>query len=152
MQAKASSSPSQPKSAKPKPTPKPSRKSYRLALQSFSRTLKKTSSSKQAPPLVEEIVSSLESSPVRDSGNTPGEYDSPQTPIVSKGKAAAEPTSEPTLSSFKTPSKKTVAKRKVSLEQPSMQGPAKRSSLEPSAKKAKKASPSTTSSKLAQLL
>ena len=50
MQAKASSSPSQPKSAKPKPTPKLSRKSFRLASQSFSRTLKKTGSSKQSPP------------------------------------------------------------------------------------------------------
>jgi len=49
MQAKASFSPSQPKSAKPKPAPKPSRKSFRLASQSFSRTVKKTDSSKQSP-------------------------------------------------------------------------------------------------------
>jgi len=50
MQAKASSSPSQPKSVKPKPTPKPSRKSFCLTSQNFSRTLKKTDSSKQSPP------------------------------------------------------------------------------------------------------
>jgi len=40
----------------------------------------------------------------------------------------------------------------MSPKQPSTQGLAERSSLEPSAKKAKKASPSTTSSKLTQLL
>jgi len=50
MQAKASTSPSQPKSAKPKSTPKPSRKSFYLASQSFSRTLKKPGSFKQSPP------------------------------------------------------------------------------------------------------
>ena len=41
---------SQSKSAKPKSTPKPSRMSFRLASQSFSRTVKKPSSSKQSPP------------------------------------------------------------------------------------------------------
>ena len=125
MQGKASSSPSQSKFAKPKPAPKPSIKSFCLASQSFSRTLKKTGSSKQSLPLVEEIVSSPESSPVRDSRNTPGEQGSPQTLVVSKGKAPAEPTSEPTLSSFM----KSVAKRKVSPKQPFTQGPAERSSL-----------------------
>ena len=50
VQVKASSSTSQPKSAKPKLTPKSSRKSFRLASQSFSRTLKKLGSSNQSPP------------------------------------------------------------------------------------------------------
>jgi len=50
MQAKASSSPTQPKYAKPKPTPKPSRKSFYLASQNFSRTVRKTGSFKQSTP------------------------------------------------------------------------------------------------------
>jgi len=43
-QAKASSSPSQPKFAKPKPSPRPSRKSYKLASQSIPRTSKSAGS------------------------------------------------------------------------------------------------------------
>jgi len=58
--AKQAQASSQSKSAKPKPSPKPSRKSYRLASQSIQRTHKKTGSSKQSSPLVEEIVSSPE--------------------------------------------------------------------------------------------
>jgi len=71
MQAKASSSPSQSKSTTPKTTPKPSRKSYKLASQRTPRTVKSAGPSKQQPILVEEIVSSPESSPARDTGNTP---------------------------------------------------------------------------------
>ena len=72
-QAKASSSPSQPRSGKPKPTPKSSRKSCRLASQSTSRPSKPAGSSKQEPPLVEEIVSLSESSPVRETRKAPAE-------------------------------------------------------------------------------
>jgi len=50
MQTKASSSPSQPKSAKPKPTLEPLRKPYHLASQSIQKTDKKTGCSKQSPP------------------------------------------------------------------------------------------------------
>ena len=102
--------------------------------------------------MTKEIVSSPEGFPVRDYRNTPGEQDSPQTPVVGKGKAPAEPIFEPTLFSFKTPPKKSVVKRKVSPKQSSTQGPAERPSLEPRSKKGKKAIPSTTSSKLTQLL
>jgi len=110
-QAKGSSSPSQPRSAKPKSTPKPSRTSYRLAFQSTSRPSKPAGSSKQKPPLVEEIVSSPESSPVRETRKAPAEQGYPQvspaeSPAKGKGKAPAEPSS--------TPSKKTVSKRKIS--------------------------------------
>jgi len=72
MQAEASSSPSQSKSVTPKTTAKSLRKSYRLASQSIQRTLKKADFFEQSPP-VEETISSPESSPIRDSGNTPGE-------------------------------------------------------------------------------
>ena len=73
MQAKASSSPSQSKSATPKTTLKPSRKSYRLAYQRTPRTVKPAGPSEQQPILIEKIVSSRESSPARDTGNTPAE-------------------------------------------------------------------------------
>jgi len=87
MQAKASSSPSQSKSAILKTTPKPSRKSYILAFQRTPRTVKSTGPSEQQPILVEEIVSSPESSPARDTGNTPTEQDSPQvSPIQTPAK------------------------------------------------------------------
>jgi len=66
IQAKASSFPSLPKSTKPKPTVKPTRKSFRIATQSTKKPLKKGGSSKQSPPVIEEIVSSLEGSPLRD--------------------------------------------------------------------------------------
>ena len=100
-QAKASSSPSQPRYAKHKPTPKPSIKSYRLASQSTSRLSTPAGSSKQEPPLVEEIVSSPESSPIRETGTAPTEQGSPQvSPAESSakgtGKAPAEPNSEQT--------------------------------------------------------
>ena len=77
MQAKVSASPSHSKSATPKTTPKSSRKSYRLASQRTPRTSKLTGHSEQQPILVEEIVSSAESSPARDTGNAPAEQGSP---------------------------------------------------------------------------
>jgi len=98
--------------------------------------------------VIEEFVSSSEESPLRHPKITPEEQGSPKTPAVSTGTAPAEPTPEPTLSVLK----KSTAKRKLSLKQPPTQGPAERSPVELSAKKAKKAAPSTTSSKLTQLL
>jgi len=62
MQAKASSSPSQQKSTKPKSTVKPTRKSFRIATQSTQKPRRKIESSKQSPPMIEEIVSSPERS------------------------------------------------------------------------------------------
>ena len=148
FKSRAFSSPSQPKSTKLKPIVKPTRKSSRIATQSIQKPRKKGGCSRQSLPVIEEIVSSLEGSPLRDPEITPREQGSPQTPAVSKGTAPAEPSSEPTLSALK----KSIAKRKLSPKQPPTQGPTERSPIEPSAKKAKKAAPSVSSSKLAQLL
>ena len=57
VQAKASSSPSQPRSTKPKPSVKPTRKSFRIATQSTRKPHKKSGSSKQSPPVIEEKFS-----------------------------------------------------------------------------------------------
>ena len=148
MQAKASASPSQPRSTKPKPLVKPTRKSFRIATQSTQKPHKKSGSSKHSPLVIKEIVSSPEESPLRDPEITPGEQGSPKTPAVRTGTTPAELTSEPTLSALK----KSISKRKLSPKQPPTQGPTKRSSLDPSAQKAKKSAPSVPSSKLAQLL
>jgi len=148
MQAKASSSPSQPKSTKPKPSVKPTRTSFRIATQSTQKPRKKSGSSKQSPPVIEEIVCSLKESPLRDLEITPEEQGFPKTSAVSMGTTPAEPTSEPTLSALK----KSIAKRKLSPKQPPTQDPIEKSPVEPSAKKAKKTAPSVPSSKLAQLL
>ena len=147
MQAKASSSLSQPKSATPKPTPKPSRKSYRLASQSTPRTSKSADPFVQQPILVKEFVSSPKSSPARDTRKVPAEQGSPQvSPAKGNGNTPAEPSSKQTPPTQKTPSEKAVSKRKFSPKQ----GPAEGESIELSSKKAKKAAPTT--SKLAQLL
>jgi len=151
MQAKVSASPSHSKSATPKTTPKPSRKFYRLASQITPRTVKLAGPSEQQLILVEEIVSSPESSRARDNGNTPVEQGSPrvsptQTPTKGKGTALAELSTKQTPPTKKTPSKKTVSKRKASPKQ----GLAEGEFVEPSSKKARKATPTT--SKLAQLL
>ena len=151
MQAKVSASPSHSKSATPKTTPKPSRKFYRLASQITPRTVKLAGPSEQQLILVEEIVSSPESSPARDTKNTTGEQGSPQvspaqTPTKGKSTALAEPTAKQTLPIQKTPFKKTVSERKVSPKQDPVEG----ESDKPSTRKARKAAPTT--SKLAQLL
>ena len=101
MQSKASTSPSQPKSPTPKSTPKLSRKSFRLASQSTPRTSKPAGPSEQQPTLIEEIVSSPESSPVREKGKAPAEQGSPQvshvqTPATDKGKGPAKQSLKPT--------------------------------------------------------
>jgi len=141
MQSKSSSPSSRQRSVPPKPT----RKSFRLASQGFH---KKTSTSKQAPPLVEEIVPSPEGSPVRDSGTSSTKQ---ATPAVRAGKAPAESSSSPTSKILETPSSRSSSKWKASPKQASKQGPIEgESSAGPKAKKAKSAAP--TSSKLAQLL
>ena len=99
MQAKTSSSPSQ--SSKPKPTVKPTRKSFRIATQSTQKPRKKGGSSKQSSPVIEEIVCSPKGSPLRDLEITPEEQGFPKTSAVSMGTTPAEPTSEPTLSALK---------------------------------------------------
>jgi len=104
MQAKAASSPSQSKSTKPKPSAKPTRKSFQIAIQSTQKPRKKSGYSKRSPPEIEEIVSSPEAE------ITPEEQGPPDTPAVSKGAAPAEPSPEPTLSTLK----KSIVKRKLS--------------------------------------
>jgi len=79
---------------------------------------------------------------------TPEEQGPPEIPAVSKGAAPAEPSPKPTLSAFK----KSIVKRKLSPKHPSTQGPTEKYPLEPSAKKAKKTTPSVPSPRLAQLL
>jgi len=143
MQAKASFSPSQPKSTKPKPPAKPTRKSFRIAIQSTQKPRQKSGSSKQSPLEIEEIVSSPEESSLRDPKITPEEQDPPE-----KSAAPVEPPSEPTLSALK----KSITKRKLSPKQPPTQGPIEKSPTEPSTKKAKKTAPSVPSPRLAQLL
>jgi len=76
--------------------------------------------------MIEEIVSSLEESPLKDPEITPGEQGSPKTPAVSMDATPAEPTPEPTLSTLK----KSIAKRKLSPKQPPTQGPTERSPVE----------------------
>jgi len=72
----------------------------------------------------------------------------PETLTISKYAAPAEPSSEPTLSALK----KSIAKRKLSPKQPPIQGLTEKSPIQPSAKKAKKTTPSVPSPRLAQLL
>jgi len=110
MQAKASSSPSQQRSTKPKPSVKPTRKSIWIATQSTQKPCKKSGSSKQCPPVIEEIVSSPKESPIRDPEIIPSEQGSLKTSAVSSGTAPAEPTPKPTLSALK----KSFVKRKLS--------------------------------------
>jgi len=100
MQAKVASSLSQPKSTKPKPSAKPTRKSFRIAIQSTQKPRKQSGSSKQSPPKIEEIVSSPEESSLRDSEITPEEQGPPKTPIVNKSAALVEPPSEQALSAL----------------------------------------------------
>jgi len=69
-QLKPSDSPSQPKSSTTKPTAKPTRKSFRIASQSTSKAPKSVKPSEQEPILIEEIGSSAESSPIKESGTT----------------------------------------------------------------------------------
>ena len=57
MQAKASSSPSQPKSTKPIPLVKPTIKSFRIGTPSTQKPRKKSGSFKQSSHVTEEIVS-----------------------------------------------------------------------------------------------
>ena len=146
MQSKASTSPSQPKSPTPKSTPKPCRKSFRLASQSTPRTSQPAGPSEQQPTLIEEIVPSPESSPVREKRKAPAEQGSPQvsyaqTPATNKGKGPAEQSLKPTPPTSKTHSKTTSSKRKVSLKQVPNQGPTEDEPVEPSCKKARKANP-----------
>ena len=73
MQAKATSSPSQTKSTKPKPSTKPTRKSFHIAVQSTQKSRKQGGSYKQSPPEIEQIVSSSEESTLRTPEITPEE-------------------------------------------------------------------------------
>ena len=148
MQAKAASSPSQSKSTQPKPSAQPTRKSFRVAIQSTQKPRKHSGSSKQSPPEIEEIIFSPEELSLQDPEITPEEQGPPKTPAVSKSAASAEPPSKPTLSA----PKKSIAKRKLSPKQPPTQGPTEKSPIKPSAKKAKKTAPLVPSSRLAQLL
>jgi len=148
MQAKAASPPSQTKSTKPKPSPKPTRKSFCIAIQSSQKPHKQRGSSKQSPPEIEEIVSSPEESSLKTPEITLEELGPPEIPTVSKGAAPAEPSLEPTLSSLKI----FIVKRKVSPKHPSTQGPTEKSPIEPSAKKTKKSTPLVPSPRHTQLL
>jgi len=105
-------------------------------------------SSKQSPSELEEIVPSPEESSLRDPEIIPEEQGPPETPVVHKSAAPAEPPLEPTLSALK----KSITKRKMSPKQPLTQDTTEKSPIGPSAKKAKKTAPSMPSPRLAQLL
>jgi len=84
-----------------KTTPKPSRKSFRLASQCQPYFSKLSGGSKQEPVLVEDIVSSLDSSHVREAETTPEEQDPPEPSQFDKDKVPAEPQPESSLPSPK---------------------------------------------------
>jgi len=123
MQARAASSLSQFKSTKPKSSAKPTRKSFRIAIQSTQKSRKEGRSSKQSPSEIEEIVSSPEESSLGTPEIIPKEQGPPEISAVSKGAAAAEPSLEPTLSALK----KSIAKRTLSPKQPPSQDPIEKS-------------------------
>jgi len=148
MQTKATSSPSQTKSTKQKPSTKPTRKSFRIAVQSTQKSRKQGGSSKQSPPEIEEIVSSPEGSSLRDPEITPEEQGPPESPPVRKDAAPAKPSQEPTLSALK----KFIVKRKLSPKHPSTQGLTEKSPIGPSTKRSKKTTPLVPSLRLTQLL
>jgi len=125
MQAKATSSPSQTKSTKPDPSAKPTRKSFRIAVQSTQKSRKQGGSSKQSLPEIEEILSSPEESSLRDPEITPKEQGPPKSPTVRKDAAPTELSPELTLSALK----KSIAKRKLSPKHPFTQGPTEKSLL-----------------------
>ena len=107
-------------SSSPKSPPtQPTRKSYRLAAQGI-----RSSSTKQGPPVIEEIPSSSEGSPVRDPA--PAE-EHPESPVRASEQGSTK------TSPQQTPAPKPVLKRKA-VAQPS---PATHSQAEPSTKRPK---------------
>jgi len=136
--AQQSSSPSsrQPSAQSKQPT-QPTRKSYRFAAQGFSR---KSSTTKQGPPVIEEIKSPPEDSPIKRSEiTTPTQA----SPVPSSEQASIE-TNPP--SSNQTPASRPVPKRKAS----SKHGPAAKQAEEPKSKRVNFRSPFTKSGKIPQ--
>jgi len=106
-------------------TPKPSRKSSRLAYLSRPRPSKLSGGTQQEPVLVEDIVSSPDSSHVHESEEPPEEQALPKPAEFDKAPAEPKPESplpppktlpktETSKPSFKTPSSKLGSKRKIS--------------------------------------
>ena len=84
-------------------TPQPTRKSHRLATQEFARG---SSSTKQGPPVIEEIKSSPEGFPIKN----------PETPASSQGSPVLESeqaSTETNPLSKQTPTSRPVLKRKA---------------------------------------
>jgi len=127
QQSKSSSPSSHVSSAPSKPTPKLTRKTFRFAAQDFPR---KTSTSKQEPPVIEEIVSSPKGSPTKGS-----EIAAPKqaSPVVGSEQASTESKPPQPPKSLRTPSSRPGSKRKA----PSKQGPTAKPAEEPKSKRAK---------------
>jgi len=123
QQSKTSLSSRQPSAQTKQPT-QPTRKSYRLAAQGFTR---RSNTTKQGLLVVEEIESSPEGSPIkRPETTTP----TPALPIPSSEQASTE-TSPP--SSKQTPASRPVPKRKAT----SKHNPAAKPTEEPKSKRVK---------------
>jgi len=123
QQSKSSSSFRQPSAQTKQPT-QPTRKSYRLPTQGFTR---RSSTNKQGAPVVEEIESSPEGSPIkRPETTTPTQA----LPVLGSEQASTE-TSPP--SSKQTPASRPIPKRKVT----SKHSPAAKQVKEPKFKRVK---------------
>ena len=129
-----------------KTTPRPSRKSSRLAFRGRPQPSNLSGGSQQEPVLVEDIDSSPNTSPVRESVAPPEDQDPAEPePDSSLPSPKTSPKTEPSKPSFKTPSSKPGSKRKIAPKQVSKQGPAV-----PAAKRTRRSAPSDPSPKLAQ--
>jgi len=120
--AKASGITTRPKQLNPKPSTTPTRKSFRLASQSTT----KSTSSKQDPIVVEDLDSSAESNPASE----------PQTPVTEQG--------PPMISTSKPSLKRKAIARKTTHKTPDPtplsspeHGPSAKSPVKPKVKKAK---------------
>jgi len=109
MQAKSSTSPSQPKSSSPKSTAKPSRKYFRLASKSTSKLPKSATPIEQEPILIEEIGSSAEKTLDKEAGEAPAKQGSTLVPS-SKPSPKREHTARKTTTSTLVPKRKASTK------------------------------------------
>ena len=116
---KSKTSPSSQQTSQKEPC-QPTRKSYRLAAQGVVRT----STTKQGPPVIEEILSSSEGSPIKTLETAAAPQESP---ILESEHASTE------NSPKQTPTSWPVLKRKVEITQ----SPSPKPAAEPSAERAK---------------